>query len=142
VQLGLTALAPWAVIAVPLAVTMAIVLATAGFDWHAAMGARALWIAAAAQFGTAVSLLLRDYDLVDAPDADRQIKRRFGLVFLRWAIVLFIGWSVLAALPNYGFTIVVACSIATLLLELQPNRTLRALGAGDLAAAPGPRKRR
>lgn len=136
-QLGLTALLPWLAIAGPLAVTMAIVLGAAGFDWRAAFASRALWIAAAAQFGAAVTLLLRDYDAVMArADADLSIKRRFGLVFLRWAIVLAIGWSVLAALPNYGLTIVIACSVATAALELYPNRVLRAFGAAELAAPP------
>jgi hypothetical protein len=141
-QLAVTALAPWAAIALPLAGTMAMVLALAGFDWRGALTSRGLWIATAAQFGTAVSLLLRDYDLVEARNADWQIKRRFGLVFLRWAIVLVVGWSVLAALPHYGFTIVIACTLATLFLELAPNRTLRAFGAAELAAMPGQRQRR
>ena len=118
------------------------VLAMAGFDWRGALASRELWIAALVQFGIAVNLLLRDYDLVEARNADWAIKRRFGLVFLRWAIVVVIGWSVLAALPNYGFTIVVACSLATLLLELAPNRTLRAFGAADLAGMPRQRQRR
>jgi hypothetical protein len=103
---------PWLAIALPLAGTMAMVLAMAGFDWQGALGSRELWIATAAQFGVAVSLLLRDYDLVKARNADVLIKRRFGLAFLRWAIVLLVGWSVLAALPSYGFTIVPATSRA------------------------------
>src|SRR5947209_18207227 len=103
VQLALTALLPWVVIAVPLAMTMVIVLGSVELDWHAALRSRELWLAAAAQFGAAVALLLRDYDVIIGDrDADRAIKRRFGLVFLRWVIVLLIGWSFLAGLPGYG----------------------------------------
>ena len=136
-QLALSALLPWVAIALPLAVTMGIVLTTAGFDWEAVLHERGLWLAAAAQFGAAVTPLLRDYDfLVEARDADWGIKRRFGLVFLRWVIVLMIGWSVLEALPGYGITIVIACTLATVALELYPNQVLRAFGAADLATPP------
>ena len=133
-QLALMALMPWVVIAAPLAVTMVIVLVATGFDWQEALRSRGLWLGALAQFGIALQLLLRDYDaLLAAPDADRAIKRRFGLVFLRWAIVLAIGWSVLAAFPDYGLVIVIACSVATAALELYPDRVLRAFGSADLA---------
>ena len=140
VQLGLTAIAPWLAIALPLAATMAIVLATVGLDWQHVLASRSLWLAAAAQFGTAVLFLLREYDaIVDAPNADWAIKRQFGLVFLRWVIVLMIGWSVLAGLPGYGFTVVLACSVATIAVELFPNRVLRSVGAADLAMLPDAR---
>jgi hypothetical protein len=139
VQLGLTALMPWIVVAVPLGVTLVIVLATVSFDWTAALHDRHLWLAVAAQFGAAVGLLLREYRFVLAqPDADVRIKRAFGLAFLRWAIVLMAAWSVLGALPFFGIVLIAVAAIATVVLELYPNRVLRAFNAPDLAAPPNP----
>jgi len=135
VQLGMTALVPWIVIAVPLGVTLVIVLARVDFDRAAALHDRHLWLAVAAQFGAAVGLLLRDYRFVLAqPDADFRIRRAFGLAFLRWAIVVMAGWSVLAALPHYGIVLVAVSSLATIALELYPHRVLLQFHAPDLEA--------
>jgi hypothetical protein len=137
IQLGLTALILWLVIAVPMTAMMAFVLAMAKFDWASALHDRHLWLAAAAQFGGAVGLLLREYRFVLAQrDVDWRIKRAFGLAFLRWAIVLIAGWGLLAALPFYGVALVAVASLTTLALELYPDRVLRAFDAHDLAQSP------
>ncbi|HEY1325368.1 MAG TPA: hypothetical protein VGI14_00415 [Casimicrobiaceae bacterium] len=134
VQLGMTALMPWLVIAVPFAAMMAVVLSMARLDWASALHDRRLWLAVAAQFGGAVMLLLREYRFVLAQrDADWRIKRAFGLAFLRWAIVLVAGWALLAAPRLYGVILVAVASLVTVALELYPDRVLRAFGAPDLA---------
>jgi hypothetical protein len=136
-QLALTALLPWGAICAALVVSMALTLQLAGFDWTAGLQDRNLWLAVAGQFSAAIAFVLRDYDAeMAAPDADWRIRRRFGLVFLRWVIVLLAGWSVLAVLPFYGLALVAVCTAATIALELYPDRMLRAFGSPDRVVLP------
>jgi hypothetical protein len=98
---------------------------------------RRVWLAVLAQFGAAISVLLRDYDAwLTEPGVDWRIRRRFGLVLLRWVIVLIAAWSMLAAFPFYAVALVAVCTLATIALELYPNRVLRAFNAPHLAAPP------
>lgn len=138
-ELALTAAIPWAVVAVALSATMGMVVTLAGFDWHAALSQRGVWLGVLAQFAAAVRSLLRDYDAVLAdPDADRRVRRRFGLAFLRWALVAAAGFVVLAWLPQRALVLVALCSAVQVLLELVPDPTLRALHAPDLAEPAAP----
>jgi hypothetical protein len=137
VQLALTALLPFAALAVPVAVTMALVLAQVGFDWRHALAERGLWLGVAAQFSAAATLLLREYDAaIAAPDAGWRIKRRAGLAFLRWGVIAMAAWSIIAVLPYRAVLLVAACTLAQIALELYPARVLRSFGAADLAVPP------
>jgi hypothetical protein len=104
------------------------------FVWQFALHDRDLWIGVAAQFCGAVTLLLREYREVEASaDADRVIKARFGLVFMRWVIVCGVFFAAAELLqPQYGsvrasifgFVLVLAYAVATVVMELQPERLL------------------
>jgi hypothetical protein len=115
------------------------------FVWQFALHDRDLWIGVAAQFCAAVTLLLREYRRIEAATgADRIIRARFGLVFMRWVIVCMVFFAAaellqpqrggaLAAL--FGFVLVLAYAAATILMELQPQRLLAAF-APDLVERP------
>jgi hypothetical protein len=131
------------------------------FFWRMALYDRDLWIGVAAQFCAAVTLLLREYRRIEAdPDADRLIRARFGLVFVRWFVVC--GAFMLSAeflLPFgdvgawlFAFVLVLTYALATIAMELQPWWLLTGFGARDLvpggaktaqhdAPAPGDRRR-
>ena len=115
---------------------LAFMLLIQDFDWRYALHDRDLWIGIAAQFCAAVTLLLREYRHVEAAaDADRIIRARFGLAFTRWVIVcgVFIfsmgllqpqRGGVFAAI--FGFVLVLTYAVATIAMELQPERLLAA----------------
>jgi hypothetical protein len=118
------------------------------FDWRWALHDRDLWIGVAVQFCAAVTLLLREYRRIEAAaDADRVIRARFGLVFVRWVFVCFVfivsvgilqpqHGGLLAAL--FSFVLVLAYALATIVMELQPGRLLEWFGGRDLV--PGAAK--
>ncbi|HUH92153.1 MAG TPA: DUF6498-containing protein [Casimicrobiaceae bacterium] len=127
------------------------------FVWQFALHDRDLWIGVAAQFCAAVTLLLREYRHVEAAtDADRIIRARFGLVFMRWVIVCMVFFAaaellqpqrggVLAAI--FGFVLVLAYAATTIAMELQPSRLLGAfapdlVARGEAPSAPAAEKRR
>jgi len=104
------------------------------FEWRFALHDRDLWIGVGAQFCAAVTLLLREYRHIEADaDADRIIRARFGLVFMRWVIVC--GIFIVAAgvlepqrggvtAAIFSFVLVLAYALATIAMELQPERLL------------------
>ena len=118
------------------------------FEWRFALHDRDLWIGVAAQFCAAVTLLLREYRRIEAnANADRLIRARFGLVFVRWVFVCFVFMvsvgilqpqrgGLLAAI--FSFVLVLAYALATIVMELQPGRLLVWFGGRDLA--PGAAK--
>lgn len=132
------------------------------FFWRMALYDRDLWIGVAAQFCAAVTLLLREYGRIEAdPDADRLIRARFGLIFMRWFVVIgvfMLGAEVLLPFGDvgawlFGFVLVLTYALATIAMELQPWWLLTQFGAGDLvpggakpaphdASAAGDRRRR
>jgi hypothetical protein len=113
---------------------LAFMLFMQDFVWQFALHDRDLWIGVGAQFCAAVTMLLREYRRIEAAtDADRIIRARFGLVFMRWVAVcvVFFGAAellqpqrggMLAAL--FGFVLVLAYAITTIFMELQPQRLL------------------
>lgn len=113
------------------------------FVWQFAVHDRDLWIGVAAQFCAAVTLLLREYGRIEAAvDADRIIRARFGLVFMRWVIVCMAFFAAAELLQPqrggagaaiFGFALVLAYAAATIAMELQPQRLLGAF-APDLVA--------
>ena len=116
------------------------------FVWQFALHDRDLWIGVAAQFCAAVTLLLREYRHIEAAsDADRVIRARFGLVFMRWVIVCMVFFAAAELLEPqssggiladiFGFVLVLAYAVATILMELQPQRLLAAF-APDLVQRP------
>jgi hypothetical protein len=112
------------------------------FEWRFALHDRDLWIGVAAQFCAAVTLLLREYRRIEAAaDADRLIRARFGLVFVRWVFVCFVFMVSIGILqPQHGglltaifsFVLVLAYALATIVMELQPWRLLEWFGGRDL----------
>ena len=115
------------------------------FVWQFALQDRDLWIGVALQFCAAVTLLLREYRHIEAAsDADRIIRARFGLVFIRWVIVCMVFFAAAELLQprrggilatSFGFVLVLAYAVATIVMELQPQRLL-AVFAPDLIARP------
>jgi len=113
------------------------------FVWQFALHDRDLWIGVAAQFCAAVTLLLSEYRHVEAAsDADRIIRARFGLVFMRWVVVCMVFFAAAELLQPqrggalaaiFGFVLVLAYALTTIAMELQPNRLIGAF-APDLAA--------
>lgn len=112
------------------------------FEWRFALHDRDLWIGVAAQFCAAVTLLLREYRRIEAAaDADRLIRARFGLVFVRWVFVCVVFIASAGILqPQHGgllaaifsFVLVLAYALATIVMELQPGRLLQWFGGRDL----------
>jgi hypothetical protein len=106
------------------------------FVWQFALHDRDLWIGVAAQFCGAVTLLLREYGRIEASaDADRVIRARFGLVFVRWVVVCSFFFAAAELLEPqdggvratiFGFVLVLAYAVATIVMELQPDRLLGA----------------
>ena len=124
------------------------------FDWRGALRDRDVWIGIGVQFCAAVTLLLREYRRIEAEaDADRIIRARFGLIFMRWVVVCGVFMLAVELLQPqrggvlatiFGFVLVLAYAVATVVMELQPQRLLAAF-APDLVArdsgSPGKGKR-
>ena len=91
-------------------------------------------------------LLLREYRRIEAAaEADRIIKARFGLVFVRWFIVCAVFVTTAGLLQPqdggagawlFGFVLVLAYAAATIVMELRPQRLLAAV-APELVARGG-----
>jgi hypothetical protein len=117
------------------------------FVWHFALHDRDLWIGIGAQFCAAVTFLLREYRHIEAEgDADRIIRARFGLAFMRWVIVCGVFFVAVELLQPqrggvlatiFGFVLVLAYAVATIMMELQPQRLLAAFAPDLLARNPG-----
>lgn len=132
---------------------LAFMLLMQDFVWQFALHDRDLWLGVGAQFCAAVTLLLREYRHVEAAtDADRIIRARFGLVFVRWIIVCMVFFAAAEVLQPqrggalatiFGFVLVLAYAVATIAMELQPQRLLSAFApdlAGRLGSSPGTRE--
>ena len=129
---------------------LAFMLLIQDFDWWGALHDRELWIGVGAQFCAAVTLLLREYHHVEADaDADRLIRARFGLAFMRWVIVCGVFFAAAELLQPqrggvlatiFGFVLVLAYAVATIMMELQPERLLAAF-APDLVPGGASRTR-
>ena len=88
---------------------------------------------------------LREYRRIEAAtDADRLIRARFGLIFMRWVAVIVVFFAAVELLQPqrggalatiFGFVLVLAYAVATILMELQPQRLLAAF-APDLVQRP------
>jgi hypothetical protein len=140
-QVGLAGLTLVAVLAIPLGVSLGLILVQLQFDWDVARHDRTLWLGVAAQFSGALALLIDDFRRLQAdPHVDVLIKRRFGLVFLRWIVVMIVGYSGLGVLSPrlFGVVIVATYAGATIVMELAPGRMLRVFGAADLDPANAP----
>jgi len=119
------------------------------FDWWGALHDRDLWIGVGVQFCAAVTLLLREYRHIEAAaDADRIIRARFGLIFMRWVVVCGVFFAsaellqpqrggVLAAI--FGFVLVLAYAVATIMMELQPERLLAPFAPDLVTPGSSPR---
>jgi len=113
------------------------------FVWQFALHDRDLWIGVAAQFCAAVTMLLREYRRIEAAtDADRLIRARFGLIFMRWVAVIVVFFAAVELLQPqrggalatiFGFVLVLAYAVTTIFMELQPERLLAGF-APDLVA--------
>ena len=118
------------------------------FVWQFALHDRVLWIGVTALFCAAITLLLGEYRHIEAAaDADRVIRARFGLVFVRWIIVCIVFFAAAELLQPerggalaavFGFVLVLAYAAATIAMELQPDRLLGAFAPGLLARSGAP----
>jgi hypothetical protein len=71
--------------------------------------------------------------LQDHTPEELRLKRHFGLVFLRWVAVLMVTYTgVLFLFGRYApFAFVLAYTIATIVIDVAPDRFLRAMPGGD-----------
>jgi len=131
-----------AFIAVPIGMPLLFVGAMSGFDafrdlWRdPAFLSGAGWQVVAAVWSYAG--LWRELQ-VRSPD-ELELKRRFGLVFGRWIVVLFVVYSPISALAGrfLPHLLVVVYAAASIFVEIAPGRFLRLMPGGDAAGEPDP----
>jgi hypothetical protein len=103
-------------------------------DWSILLRDRDLWIAVACQFFGAFLLLTRLLGNVQPTDDSKQyIKTLLLPVVLRWGALVLVGFFLSPYIPRiiYGPLLIVAYAVATVMLELAPERVIELIESGS-----------
>jgi len=131
-----------AIVAVPIGMPLLFVGAMSGFE-----GFRELWRDPAFLSGAAWQVVAAVWSYaglwrelqVRSPD-ELKLKQRFGLVFGRWIVVLFVVYSPISALAGryLPHLLVIVYAATSIFVEVAPGRFLRLMPGGDAAGEPDP----
>lgn len=132
--------------AVPMGVPLFIYTQIVDWDWHAALDSQDFIYGLVSIVALSFISMIRLYQDIARVTPDKYDgKSAFGLIFLRWIVVLVILYTVGFLLGPFGaYLLVIGYAAATVASEIFPNRFLaffdssrRIRGSSDLTAANG-----
>lgn len=147
-EIAMLAAAATSIVAIPLGMPLYIFVASHSWPWQEALADFWFRIALGLQAGTALTGFARMFgELRRLPDVQRHLQRRFGFHFIRWFLVIAVAMTGLGVLPEFisGFILVTTYAVATVYLELAPERVMSLFGLRDepgTQPSPSPRKQR
>jgi hypothetical protein len=124
--------------AVPLGMPVGLVLGAGGFTFGAAFADHSLRVGVLWQCVIALWSYIGLYRALNTHSpSELRLKQRFGLILMRWVVVLIVCYSGLGFVPeNVGvFLLVVAYVVASIFAEMAPDRFLRGTPADDSGEA-------
>lgn len=123
----LAALLICAFMAVPLGIPVGIALAVSGFSFRIALADHSLRVGLLVQCAMALWSYITLYRALNTHSpSELKLKQRFGLVLMRWVMVLVVCYAGLGFLGSAGVFILVATYIAaSIFAEIAPDRFLR-----------------
>jgi hypothetical protein len=130
-----------ALFAVPLGMPVGLVLGASGFTVSAALADHSLRVGLLWQCVIALWSYIGLYRALDSHSpSELRLKQRFGLILMRWVVVLVVCYLELDFVPdNVGvFLLVVAYVAASIVAEMAPDRFLLGTPADDSAEARAP----
>ncbi|MEO8740031.1 MAG: DUF6498-containing protein [Casimicrobiaceae bacterium] len=123
--------------AIPLGMPIGIVLATGAFSWRFALYDESLRLGVIVQCIIALGSYVELYRALGTHTPEQlQLKQRFGLVLMRWVVVMSVCYTGLGYLGDYGVFLLVAAYIsASIFAEIAPDRFLRGTPADPTVEA-------
>lgn len=141
VEIAMLAAAATSIVAIPLGMPLYMFVSIHSWPWQEALADFWFRIALGLQAGTALTGFARMFGkLRRLPDAQRHLQRRFGFHFIRWFLVIAVAMTGLGMLPGFvgGFILVTTYAVATIYLELAPERVMKLFGLRDEPATVSP----
>ena len=134
---GFVALFLTAFIAIPLGGPIGIVLATTDFSWRFAFYDHSLRLGILAQCIIALGSYFELYRALATHSPEQlQLKKRFGLVLMRWVAVMAVCYVGIGFMGDFGVLLLVAAYIgASIVAEIAPDRLLRGTPADESVEA-------
>jgi hypothetical protein len=126
-----------AFIAIPLGGPIGIVLAATDFSWRFAFFDQSLRLGILAQCIIALGSYVELYRALATHSPEQlQLKKRFGLVLMRWVTVMAVCYAGIGFMGEFGVLLLVAAYIgASIVAEIAPDRLLRGTPADDAVEA-------
>lgn len=125
-------------VGIPLGLPIGIALAAGEFTLRGALADHSLRVGALWQCAVALWSYVGLYRALDTHSpSELRLKQRFGLILMRWVVVLVVCYAILDLVPaNVGvFLLVAAYVVASIFAELAPDRFLRGTPADESAEA-------
>ena len=134
---GFVALFLTAFIALPLGGPIGIVLAATDFSWRFAFYDHSLRLGILAQCIIALGSYFELYRALATHSPEQlQLKKRFGLVLMRWVAVMAVCYVGIGFMGDFGVLLLVAAYIgASIVAEIAPDRLLRGTPADESVEA-------
>ena len=130
-----------ALVGIPLGLPVGMILGAGGFTIREALADHSLRAGAVWQCAMALWSYFGLYRALDTHSpSELRLKQRFGLILMRWVVVLAVCYAGVGLVPgNVGvFLLVAAYVAASIFAEMAPDRFLRGTPADDSAEAQAP----
>jgi hypothetical protein len=130
-----------ALFGLPLGMPVGLALGAGGFTFSGALADHSLRVGVLWQCAMALWSYIGLYRALDTHSpSELRLKQRFGLILMRWVVVLVVCYSGLGFVPgNVGvFLLVAAYVAASIFAEMAPDRFLRGTPADDSVEARAP----
>jgi hypothetical protein len=130
-----------ALFGIPLGMPVGLALGAGGFTFSGALADHSLRVGVLWQCAMALWSYIGLYRALDTHSpSELRLKQRFGLILMRWVVVLVVCYAGLGFVPgNVGvFLLVAAYVAASIFAEMAPDRFLRGTPADDSAEARAP----
>lgn len=126
-----------AIFALPLGMPIGMALASADFSWRFAMFDESLRLGVLAQCIIALGSYVELYRALGTHSPEQlKLKQRFGLVLMRWVVVMGVCYTGLGFLGEFGVYLLIAAYIgASIVAEIAPDRLLRGTPADEAIEA-------
>ncbi len=130
-----------ALFAIPLGMPVGLALGAGGFTFNAALADHSLRVGVLWQCAMALWSYVGLYRALDTHSpSELRLKQRFGLILMRWVVVLVVCYAGLGNMPgSVGLFLLVAAYVAaSIFAEMAPDRFLRGTPADDSTEGRAP----